>query len=379
MIETTGLLAALKPGFTTISPDRSTVLAFDREGRLYTYFRSGVTYRRTLASTVEVRYREDARRRERLLPQGAVALFAEARQAVAACLDEAPPDVRARVLEDGILEWTPERLLAQGDEFRRIYKPISILPPDQYLSIVVQATEGCTWNRCTFCSFYQDRPFRAKPAEEFARHVQEVKAFFGKGLLMRKGVFLADGNALALSQGRIEPLLEITRAAFPGEAIYSFVDVYTGERRPVEGWRRLAQLGLTRVYIGMETGLDELLVFLNKPGSREELVQFVRDLKDAGLLVGLIAMVGVGGAEYAAAHAAATLAAIAQMPLGQGDLIYLSPFIEQPGSAYVARRQEAALTPLSDEAIEAELERLAREIRAMGLKAARYDIREFIY
>ena len=282
-------------------------------------------------------------------------------------------------LETEILRWTPERLLAERERFTAVYRPISILPPDQYLSIVLQATEGCTWNRCTFCTFYQDRPFRTKTEEEFARHTEGVRAFLGKGALMRKGLFLADGNALALAQRRIEPLLAIAREIFPGHALYSFIDLYTGERRSAAEWRRLAALGLKRVYIGMETGLDELLRFLNKPGSCEELVQFVADLKKAGVAVGLIAMVGVGGKEYAQEHAEATLGALARMPLGHGDLVYLSPFVEQPGSAYVERRAEAGITPLLESEIEEELARWAKDIRKLGLKAARYDIREFLY
>jgi len=372
-------LVTLKPGFTTVSPDRRTVLSFDREGRLYAYYKAGVTYRRTLASAVEVRYREDARRRERLSRAEAARLFAEVHRIAATCYRQGPAALRARFEEDGVLQWTPERLLAQEEAFYRVYKPISILPPDQYLSVVVQATEGCTWNRCTFCSFYQDRPFRAKSREEFARHVEAVKAFFGRGLSLRKGVFLADGNALALSQNRLMPLFEVVRDAFPGRPVYSFIDVYTGERKAVEEWRRLVEMGLHRVYIGMETGCDELLAFLNKPGSREELIRFVHDLKEAGVAVGLIAMVGVGGKEYAGRHGEETLAAIARMPLGPGDLVYLSPFIEHPGSEYARRRAERGLTPLSEEAIEAELQRLAGEIRTLGFKAARYDIREFIY
>ena len=67
------------------------------------------------------------------------------------------------------------------------------------------------------------------------------------------------------------------------------------------------------------------------------------------------------------------------MPLGDGDLVYLSPFIEQPGSLYIQRRQEAMLTPMTEPEIEAELARLARQIRGLGFKAARYDIREFMY
>lgn len=372
------LLTTVKPGFTTISPDRNTVISFDREGRLYAYFKNGRTYRRTLASQVEKRWRTTRRERRRLDTDEAAAIFAEAYRAASDCYSAADAEVRRR-LDEEILHWTPEKLLAEGERFARVYRPISILPPDQYLSIVLQATEGCTWNRCTFCTFYQDRPFRAKSEREFAQHVDGVHSFFGKGALMRKGLFLADGNALALSQRRLEPLLEIARQRFPGHSVYSFIDLYTGERRSVEDWRRLRDLGLKRVYIGMETGLDELLRFLNKPGSSRELVAFVDDLKKAGLAVSLIVMVGVGGAEYAKPHAEATLHALSQMRLSEGDLIYLSPFIEHPSSTYARRREEAGLTPLSDESIESELKRLAKRIRATGVQAARYDIREFMY
>lgn len=380
----TELLTAVKPGFTTISPSRDLVLSFDREGRLFSYVEGGLTYRRTLASEIEVRRRDEGagprapRLRRRLSTGETLDVFARALAAAGAVKPLAAGELRRR-LEEEILPWTPEALLAESDRFHRVYKPISILPPDQYLSVVLQATEGCTWNRCTFCTFYQDRPFQVKSEDEFATHIEEVRAFLGRGLLMRKSVFLADGNALALSQRRLVPFMEAVRAALGPLPVYSFIDVYTGERKSVEEWRQLARLGLHRVYIGMETGLDELLRLLNKPGSRDELAEFVQRLKAAGLNVGVIVMVGVGGLEYRRAHAEATLTTLATLPLGTGDLVYLSPFVEQPESAYAAQRRRQGLTPMSDEDIEEELQRWARQLRAAGLKAARYDIREFLY
>ncbi|HEY8496839.1 MAG TPA: hypothetical protein VIK98_07420, partial [Limnochordales bacterium] len=200
------LIALAKPGFTSLSPDRETVASFDREGRLYAYYRRGLTYRRALDSTVEARWharpeaggardaaagqgaaehgpaghgpakhgpagdtihagghdaatiRVDghgagghlpppARQRRRLTRQEAAQVFAEVYGLAAECVSYASGEVRER-LETEILRWTPERLLAEEERFRRVYVPISILPPDQYLSIVLQATEGCTWNRC---------------------------------------------------------------------------------------------------------------------------------------------------------------------------------------------------------------------------------------
>src|SRR5690606_34806557 len=207
------LLAAVKPGFTTISPSRAIVASFDREGRLFSFVEGGLTYRRTLASEVEVRRRDEESRlggraprlRRRLGRAETLAVFARALETAAAVRPLAAGELRRR-LEEEILPWTPEALLAEAERFRRVYKPISILPPDQYLSVVLQATEGCTWHRCTCCTFYQDRPFHVKSEDEFQRHVDEVRAFLGRGVLMRKSVFLGDGNALALTQRRLVPL-----------------------------------------------------------------------------------------------------------------------------------------------------------------------------
>lgn len=369
---------SVKPGFTTISPMHGVVASFDREGRLFSFIEDGRTYRRTLASAVAVRWREDERQRGQLSTEEAKMVFARALQAAASVRPKATGELQQR-LDEEILRWTPDELLAESERFARVYKPISILPPDQYLSVVLQATEGCTWNQCTFCTFYQDRPFRVKSEDEFRDHIDAVKQFFGRGILMRKSVFLADGNALALSQRRLLPMMELTRSAFPKLPIYSFIDVYTGERKTVSDWQALADVGLHRVYIGMETGLDELLSLLNKPGSADELVEFVHTLKAAGLLVGLIVMGGVGGATYKEAHAEATLKALRRMPLGKGDLVYLSPFIEHPSSAYAALRDAHGVEPMSLAEIEDEMNRLAQQVRALNVKCARYDIREFLY
>lgn len=384
----TELLTAVKPGFTTISPDRNTVASFDREGRLFSFVKDGRTYRRTLDSTVEVRWRGDdllpgagrPRQRKRLAPDDARSVFIAAYDAARSVRSDAAGQLRTR-LDREILRWTPELLLGEAERFARVYKPIPILPPDQYLSIVLQATEGCTWNRCTFCTFYQDRPFRVKSAAEFQEHVDGVAALFGRGASMRKSVFLADGNALALSESRLGPMMEKAKNAFPNLPLYSFIDLYSGDAKSVQQWRHLAELGLRRVYIGMETGLDELLAVLNKPGSREELIDFVARLHAAGVAVGLIVMMGIGGASYKQAHAAATVDAIRRMSLNKdkGDLVYLSPFVEQADSAYAQLRQAHGIEPLAENEVEDELRQLALQIRSVGVKAARYDIREFMY
>lgn len=369
---------SLTAGATTVSADLERSASFDREGRLLVYSREKKTWRRSLASEVYLRVREPRRRWQRLAEQEALEVFASALELARELLPEAPPALAQR-LGDEVLPWTPGDLLAEEERFAWAYRPISILPPDQYLSIVLQATEGCTWRGCTFCNFYSGRPFAVKDPPSFARHAAQVRDLLGRGALLRRGLFLGDGNALALSLSRLEPLVEIARRTFPGRQLYGFVDLYGGERHAVEEWRHLAGTGLARVYVGMETGLDELLAFVNKPGSREELLAFVEMLKRTGLAVSLIVMVGLGGREYRERHARATVDALAAMPLGRGDLVYLSPFVEEPGSVYRERRLGAGLSAMDEAEIETELAAMARAIRAQGVQVSRYDIRELIY
>jgi radical SAM superfamily enzyme YgiQ (UPF0313 family) len=369
------------PTATVFGRDPEWVLSFDREGRLLTYVRGDELFKRALDSRLLQRYRREGRRWRVLAGSERRAVFEEAygRAAEAAADPEAPAEFRERLAAE-VLPWTVERLVAEEERFRRAYpEPIAILPPDRYLSVVLQATRGCTWNRCTFCSFYQGRPFHASTPEEFRGHVEAVRELLGREAERRKSIFLADGNALALGNRRLVPLLEIAREAFPGRELAGFVDVYTGTKHDPPDWRELAGLGLAQVSIGMETGLDELLRWIDKPGSRAELAELVAELKAAGVAVSLIGMVGLGGRTFRERHREATLDALLSFPLDRSDLVYLSPFVEEEGSAYGERRRAEGMEAMAPEEIEEEIARWAEVLRGAGRRVGRYDIREFVY
>src|SRR5690606_17126005 len=144
---TTTQLYALRADSTVISPDRTRVVTFDREGRLFSYFREGLTYRRDLASRLHVRgqaagapalrwWQPVPAAEARSVVAEAYALAAEARPAGAGTA----PELRRR-LDEEILRWTPERLAGEFAAYQAAYPyPPSILPPDRYLSTVLQAT-----------------------------------------------------------------------------------------------------------------------------------------------------------------------------------------------------------------------------------------------
>jgi radical SAM superfamily enzyme YgiQ (UPF0313 family) len=382
-----GWHVALQEGATVLSPSRAEVLSLDLEGRPRTWFRHGDTFKRSLASAVFGRRTiAGVRRRWRADDAAAVSLFERAHEVASAAYAAASElggpragELTARL--ERALAWTPARLHEERERFLAAYAPISILPPDQYGAVVLQATFGCSWNRCTFCSFYQDRAFEVRTADAFAAHVAAVGDLLGRDADARRSVFLADGNALVLANARLRPILTAARDAFPGRPLAGFVDVFGGERKPPADWAELRDLGLRRVAVGVETGHDPLLAYLNKPGGADAAAEFVTTLKAGGLSVAIILMAGVGGRAFAPGHERDTARLLERLPLTAGDIVYLSPFVVQPGSPYEARAAAEGLAPLDEGERTAQLASLrAAARRAAPLaRVALYPIDEFVY
>ena len=384
----------VRPAATTLSPRRDVVAAFDLEGRPTSLFAGGDTYKRSLASDLYGRRTQGGARRRWRVPRDdaatllerSLSIAADARSAVVRGqwlpgVDGAAEEAALTARLDAILGWTAQRLSSERRRFLDAYAPIAILPPDQYGAVVLQATFGCSWNRCTYCTFYQGRPFQVRPIAAFREHLGAVRDLLGRAAAARPGIFLADGNALVLSNDRLRPVFETATATFPGRPLAGFVDVFSGERKTADDWRELRAWGLRRVAIGVETGSDPLLAYLNKPGGADEAAGFVTLLKQAGLDVSVIVMVGVGGRRFAAGHVRDSAALLARLPLSSSDLIYLSPFVRQHDSAYAERAAADGLEDLTEAELQAQDRALRDAARAAAPEArvARYHIDEFVY
>jgi radical SAM superfamily enzyme YgiQ (UPF0313 family) len=296
-----------------------------------------------------------------------------------------------------ISAWVPPRYEEQKARFDTVYSPVGILPPDQYYSIVLQATVGCHWNRCTFCDFYRQVKFHIKTPEEFRMHMHAVKAFLGEGIRLRKSIFLGDANALVTPQEKLLAIFDLIHQEFPIvgntlssaqpacgpiKGIYSFLDVFTGEKKSLSNFRDLKAQGLKRVYVGIETGCDELLRFLNKPASSAQTLDVVSEIKEADINVGVILLIGVGGSRYLEPHVVETTDLLNALQLGKGDLIYFSPLWDSPTSDYFQQSLEAGIRGLTDEEKRNQVSAIRSGLHfAEGQKPkiALYDIREFVY
>jgi len=282
-----------------------------------------------------------------------------------------------------ILDRGVTRLEVEERKFREVYKPISILPPDQYLSIVLQPVEGCPYNMCSFCTFYRDRRFRFKSVDEFEKHVEEIKLLVGKGYYMRRKIFFADANALIAPTDLLLKYMGITWKYFDHgiiDGIYSFID-YFHKPKTVEELIQLRRQGLRRVYVGLESGSTEVLNILNKPGPPSESVKLVESLKAADINVGVIILIGAGGREYYNEHVANTVDILNRMPLGKGDILYYSRLKIRPDSAYARLSEEYGITALSQEEMDRQINEINKKLVFHWDKPviAEYDIDEFVY
>ena len=403
--------ASLKNSSVSIAVDAGYVVAWDLGGRLYSVFRGGHTFRRGLSGRVLHKWRDreaapdalsayDERQRvvlgsaqgDRLIDECAT-LAGRAAAGMrgdpsAWGLDELGPEggrLHLSLLEalDRCTRFDANAARADATRFSEIYSPIGILPPDQYMSTVLQATSGCSFGTCTFCDLYQGG-YRVKTAAEFEEHIHAVREYLGRSFSLRaRSVFLGAANALAVPLPRLIELLGVLRAAF-GETpppVCGFVDAFTGALKDAQAYGELAAMGLARVYIGLESGHDPLLAFVHKPGTRAQAVETVQAIKRGGVSVGVVVMIGLGGQRFSEGHVADTIDCLNAMGLGTGDLLYFSDLVEVPGTSYPAIAAAQDLQPLTQPERVAQLRAVRGGLRFPGAppKFARYDIREFVY
>ena len=183
-------------------------------------------------------------------------------------------------------------------------------PPSEAQSLLLQVTVGCAHNRCSYCDMYRDKAFRAKPWDVVEADLREAAAH---GPKFRR-VFLCDGDALTLSTKRLMPILEGIRRYLPWvERVGTYGDTRGVRGKSDDQLRELREAGLGIVYHGMESGSDAVLVAIDKGGTRAECVTLAERLQRAGLAHSVMVLLGVGGVERSAEHAAETASALTAM------------------------------------------------------------------
>jgi radical SAM superfamily enzyme YgiQ (UPF0313 family) len=176
-------------------------------------------------------------------------------------------------------------------------------PPSEADSLILQVTIGCSHNKCTFCGSFKDKKFRLRTLEEVREDVEEAKAY---ARYIRK-VFIADGDALVIPQKRLIPIIELIRDAFPKlERIGIYGNTKSILKKSVEELKALKELGVGIIYLGVESGDQVVLDRVCKGTTLEKTAEAARRVKEAGIILSVTVLLGLGGVERSTIHAEET-------------------------------------------------------------------------
>jgi radical SAM superfamily enzyme YgiQ (UPF0313 family) len=179
------------------------------------------------------------------------------------------------------------------------YEGMIIRPPSEAYSLLLQVTVGCSHNKCTFCPTYKGEKFRIKSFAEIEEDILEASDYRSV-----EKIFLCDGDALIIPQPRlVEILVSIHKYIRSMKRVGCYANAKSILRKTPEDLVQLRKLGLKIVYLGVETGNEDLLKKINKGATYAQIVEAGRRIKNAGINLSVTVLLGIGGIEKSVAHA----------------------------------------------------------------------------
>ncbi|HIZ07292.1 MAG TPA: radical SAM protein [Candidatus Eubacterium avistercoris] len=191
------------------------------------------------------------------------------------------------------------------------YEGVVYRPPSEAYSLIVQLTVGCAHNGCTFCTMYKDKTFRIRPVKEILEDFAEGAARYGDRV---RRIFLADGDALVMKTEELLEILSFARENFPSLGrISSYGTPGDILRKTKEELTRLRKAGLELIYMGAESGCQQVLRSVNKGASRDEIIAAGKKLKACGMEASVTLISGLGGRKLLKEHAVDSASLISEI------------------------------------------------------------------
>ena len=176
-------------------------------------------------------------------------------------------------------------------------------PPSEAESLILPVTDGCSWNKCTYCEMYTERQkkFRVREENEIFDSIRRTADIYGKNI---RRVFLADGDALVLSTRRLLLILEAIRTHMPAvHRISSYCLPRNLRKKDQSEINELAAAGLKMVYVGAESGDNQVLTAVNKGETFDTTREALDKLAIAGITRSVMILNGLGGKVWSEQHA----------------------------------------------------------------------------
>src|SRR4030042_950247 len=223
-----------------------------------------------------------------------------------------------------------------------------IRPPSEAYSLLIRVTRNCPWNRCQFCPVYKGQKFELRPAEDVIRDIEAAKAIYdeikelawkmGNGGRLRdvaatiytryqhndcirnvalwlwaggESAFLQDANTLIMRTPDLVRVISFLKQTFPEiDRITSYSRSKTAAKKSLEELKELKNAGLSRLHVGMESGSNPVLSYIEKGVTAEEHITGGKKVKEAGISLCEYVMPGLGGRKMSADHIIGTATAL---------------------------------------------------------------------
>ena len=183
-------------------------------------------------------------------------------------------------------------------------------PPSEGNSLIIQATLGCSHNKCSFCNMYKSKKFTIKSLEDIKNDINYFRQIYAHV----ERIFLADGDALIIPTEDLKEILVHIKKVFPEcNRVTQYGSPKSILLKTPQELSDIKDLGLSMIYMGIESGDDEVLNDINKGVSSEDLIKATKKVKDANILLSVTVIAGIGGRENSKSHAIKTGEIISSM------------------------------------------------------------------
>ncbi|ABK16415.1 Radical SAM domain protein [Syntrophobacter fumaroxidans MPOB] len=234
------------------------------------------------------------------------------------------------------------------------YEGTIIRPPSEADSVLLQVTVGCSHNKCTFCGTYKGERFRIKDDATIDADIR----YAAGNLSFLHRVFLVDGDALIIPQDRLVRIMRRIREEMPWiRRVGLYGNAKSILRKTPEQLAELRELGLGIVYQGLESGDEQVLREINKGVSLDRMIQSARRVREAGIKLSVMAILGLAGRERSLVHARATGEALTAMDPNYVGVLTLMVL---PNTELYARIQRGEFELLSSREMLEELREILR-------------------
>jgi len=230
-------------------------------------------------------------------------------------------------------------------------------PPSEGRNLIIQATYGCSFNQCSFCSMYKQKSYHARPLDEVFGDIERAAQAWPDA----QRIFLADGDALALPMEKLLPILDRLAESFPRlTRVSCYATPANILRKSPQELESLKAHKLSLLYLGIESGSNRILKKITKGATQRSIMRAMKQADAAELKVSATIILGLGGKGYWEEHIDATAALINSAPLTYLSTLQL--FLESDVVDEFARKFGEPFEPQDDYAILKEQQRLIGQL-----------------